>query len=244
MFNERKARIRKCTWSRVSGNASYLCERHVVRGNIIWSIWNKVEPGKPDYRFIQCTLLTKAPDEQWDVRSWDETAGPFYYTCPISFLNDVPEPDSIFAREWRQKVRGIADTYKCVKAGQWIMLREGCKPPFVKITSKTRGRLVCPFGRIRKKQVVRIAPEAEILEQYLDSELGRSVWRQKEPSHEEFIAMQKLAQKPFPPAHLSSPYMKIALWESLGISPVLQTLWQEQEELTSNQRQHAVSEGV
>ena len=45
----------------------------------------------------------------WDggmVKSMDETSGPFYHGCPVSWLDEVPEPDSEFAHDWRMRVRG------------------------------------------------------------------------------------------------------------------------------------------
>ncbi len=40
------------------------------------------------------------------VKNMDETAGPYYYGCPVAWLDEVPCPDSTAAYDWRMKVRG------------------------------------------------------------------------------------------------------------------------------------------
>lgn len=40
----------------------------------------------------------------WGYKSLDESAGPYYYDCPLSYLDAASEPKG-HAAEWRQKVR-------------------------------------------------------------------------------------------------------------------------------------------
>lgn len=41
----------------------------------------------------------------WGYKSLDESAGPYYYDCPLGYLEVAPEPTSPHAAEWRRKVR-------------------------------------------------------------------------------------------------------------------------------------------
>jgi hypothetical protein len=51
-------------------------------------------------RYIQCDLL-KGGGNGWGYKSMDESMHPYYYSCPLSYLDLAPEQ----CAEWRQKVR-------------------------------------------------------------------------------------------------------------------------------------------
>ena len=42
------------------------------------------------------------------LKQMPETHGPCYYDCPLEYLDMVPEPEGVFAGEWRAKVRKAA----------------------------------------------------------------------------------------------------------------------------------------
>jgi len=82
---------------------------HALRGNVLWSVVEvtaKVEgvhkdlaPGE-SMRYIRCDLLQRSAG-QWGYKGMDEFVHPFYYTCPLSYLEMAPERSS----EWRKEVR-------------------------------------------------------------------------------------------------------------------------------------------
>jgi hypothetical protein len=80
-----------------------------LRGNVLWSVVEltaKVEGGGRNlspgesYRYIRCDLLKGGGDE-WGYKPLDESMHPYYYSCPLSYLDMAPEA----CPEWRQNVR-------------------------------------------------------------------------------------------------------------------------------------------
>ncbi|MGP3790508.1 hypothetical protein [Pseudomonas sp. B392_1p] len=82
---------------------------HALRGNVLWSVVEltaKVEsihqdlaPGE-SLRYIRCDLLQRS-GHQWGYKDLCESVHPFYYTCPLSYLDMVP----VASPEWRERVR-------------------------------------------------------------------------------------------------------------------------------------------
>ena len=82
---------------------------HTLRGNVLWSVAEvtaKVEgvhrdlaPGQ-SLRYIRCDLLERSGG-QWGYKSLDESMHPYYYTCPLSYLDLAPEQSA----DWRAGVR-------------------------------------------------------------------------------------------------------------------------------------------
>lgn len=82
---------------------------HTLRGNVLWSVAEvtaKVEgvhknlaPGE-SMRYIRCDLLQRSGG-QWGYKDMSESVHPFYYTCPLSYLDMVP----VQSAEWRERVR-------------------------------------------------------------------------------------------------------------------------------------------
>lgn len=70
---------------------------HRVVGNTLWSVAEK----STGERFILCDLL-EGSGQGWGYKSMDESVHPYYYDCPIDFLDMVPE---VACQEWRDKVR-------------------------------------------------------------------------------------------------------------------------------------------
>ena len=86
------------------------CLRHCYRGNnfsgVLWSAW-EFDSGD---RGIRCDLLRfDSADGKWSYKPLDESMEPYYYSCPLGYLDLVPD-NSKFARpEWRAKVRQYHD---------------------------------------------------------------------------------------------------------------------------------------
>jgi len=85
---------------------------HCLRGNVLWSVLEitaKVDGLKMDEsvlsvgqskRFIACNLLARESGCGWGYKDMIERMHPFYYTCPLIYLEMVP----VACREWREKV--------------------------------------------------------------------------------------------------------------------------------------------
>ncbi|MCS7637428.1 hypothetical protein N0390_33235, partial [Pseudomonas aeruginosa] len=82
---------------------------HALRGNVLWSVTEvtaKVEgvhrhlaPGQ-SLRYIRCDLLERSGG-RWGYKPLDESMHPYYYTCPLSYLDLAPEQST----DWRAGVR-------------------------------------------------------------------------------------------------------------------------------------------
>lgn len=75
------------------------CLRHCYRGNayrgVLWSVWED-----PAGRSIHCDLLEYRSGLWWN-KPMCESMGPFYYSCPLGYLELVPVADE----QWRECVR-------------------------------------------------------------------------------------------------------------------------------------------
>ena len=86
-----------------------------VCGAVLWTVQearrlnHDWQPYGEPVRFIGCYLLEgsikRTAGCSAGYKAMEEEMGPYYYTCPLHFLDLVPEPDSDIAREWRRKVR-------------------------------------------------------------------------------------------------------------------------------------------
>jgi hypothetical protein len=82
---------------------------HALRGNVLWSvaeitvkqegIYKDLAPGQ-SIRTIRCDLLQGRGD-QWGYKPMDESMHPYYYSCPLRYLEMADE----LCREWREGVR-------------------------------------------------------------------------------------------------------------------------------------------
>ena len=76
--------------------------RHCLRGNVLWHVRERVweDASHPSQRWLACDLLRPDADG-WGVKEMGEECGPYYLTCPLSYLDMVPETNA----EWRGWVR-------------------------------------------------------------------------------------------------------------------------------------------
>ena len=82
---------------------------HTLRGNVLWSVTEvkaKTEgihpglaPGE-SMRYIRCDLLQRSGGE-WGYKAMDESMAPYYYSCPLRYLDMAKE----LSPDWREKVR-------------------------------------------------------------------------------------------------------------------------------------------
>lgn len=71
---------------------------HSVRGNRLWTIYQPRSAGADPFIVL---FLLKCSDGCWGYKDMDETMGPYFYDCPLSFLNKTPETGN----SWRNDVR-------------------------------------------------------------------------------------------------------------------------------------------
>lgn len=81
---------------------------HALRGNVLWSVvrvtvthsglgdLTQSEPAT----FIRCDLLRGSGNE-WGHKPLDESMHPYYYSCPLTYLEMAP----VKSKEWREGVR-------------------------------------------------------------------------------------------------------------------------------------------
>jgi len=128
--------------STADGNENYFvtkCLKHCYKGGAgagtLWKVMEtKVYDVETDFLvktdlWIGCDLLQWCnKDKCWGYKDLEETCGPNKVSCPMSYLDMVPEPDNKFAREWRVDVRayhaGRTPSFK-PKVGTYVILREG-----------------------------------------------------------------------------------------------------------------------
>ncbi|HCF6594763.1 hypothetical protein SAMN05216577_111182 [Pseudomonas citronellolis] len=82
---------------------------HTLRGNVLWSVTEvtakttgvhpDLSPGE-SMRYIRCDLLQRSGGE-WGYKVMDESMAPYYYSCPLRYLDMAKE----LSPTWREKVR-------------------------------------------------------------------------------------------------------------------------------------------
>jgi hypothetical protein len=74
-----------------------------VRGNRHWYV-ARYRKEEKDITFIGLDLMQSGKEDGWGYKDMDESVGPYYYDCPLKYLDMVGEPVGN-AAEWRAKVR-------------------------------------------------------------------------------------------------------------------------------------------
>jgi len=82
---------------------------HTLRGNVLWSVSEvtakaagvhpSLAPGE-SLRYIRCDLLQRSGGS-WGYKAMDESMAPYYYTCPLRYLEMTPT----LSAPWREKVQ-------------------------------------------------------------------------------------------------------------------------------------------
>jgi len=93
-----------------SGDKIHKCLAHCYRGGrsggVLWTVWviTNTEAKWVLDSYIGCDLIRRHGNE-WGYKDMEESSGPYYYSCPLKYLNMVPMPKGKHAPEWREKVR-------------------------------------------------------------------------------------------------------------------------------------------
>lgn len=133
---------------------------HKLVGNELWVINGTPADGGDSY--IGLYLLEKE-GRTWGYKPLTESSGPYYYNCPLAFLDAVP----LANHEWRLKVLAVAATkaaLKAVKPGDTLAIGNGWKAAsFIVKTAKPLVAHNPADGRdykVNPKSVVAVIPGA------------------------------------------------------------------------------------
>lgn len=114
-------------WERDTGEmlVKSTCLKHCYRGGVfsgvLWSVWERTftkdgDEVQPSERWIQCDLL-RCDRGEWGYKDMEEAMHPYYYSCPLSYLDHVPIDRYGGNAEWREQVaehhRRRADKRNC-----------------------------------------------------------------------------------------------------------------------------------
>jgi len=93
--------IKELTASWETESARTTTVAYKVCGNVLWSV-AEVTPKSEGIaqRYIRCDLLDRH-NGMWGHKPMEEAMHPYYYDCPLPYLEIVPEQ----SRAWRNKVR-------------------------------------------------------------------------------------------------------------------------------------------
>lgn len=122
--------IRYLTVGTETLGAEVKCIAKCVKGSTLWAVHEyAVDRGgyKAGHRFIACYLMG-ADQGWWGSKDMDESCGPCEVSCPLAYLDMVPDPGG-YATAWRGRVRAHhakAATFNGLKVGQKVRLKPGC----------------------------------------------------------------------------------------------------------------------
>ncbi len=85
------------------------CYRGGVFSGVLWAIWERTftrddQQIEPTQRWITCDLLRYEQGE-WGVKGLEEAMHPYFYSCPLKYLDLVPLDEYGGSAEWRELVR-------------------------------------------------------------------------------------------------------------------------------------------
>jgi len=138
---DKRALIRERTERQESESTIHECLAHSIRGTILWTVWEVTTKATGErHRFIGCDILYRDKEyDGWGYKDLCESMGPYYYTCPLKYLDLVPE---VADASWREEVRAHHEKarrrralIRGLKIGDTIRLREGCSPQALTVTS-------------------------------------------------------------------------------------------------------------
>lgn len=135
----------------------YKALKHRLVGNQHWSL---VEA--PDGRKFITLEIISSSGGQWGYKGMDESVGPAYYDCPVSFLNEADEPRNEFASQWREKVMAKKARPAYASGQVWNIYGKeyeltesaGKRKGWLGILSTTGEMFRIPFAHLSKAELV------------------------------------------------------------------------------------------
>ena len=121
------------------------CLRHCARGNVLWTVWEIILPNSEIHKYIGCDLMQCQKGCGWGYKDMCEADGPYYWSCPVSYLEMVP----VRNEDWRQEVmRRDALKQMPLAAGDLVILKGFTIPQLALVEKKGRSWLGTYGGRI------------------------------------------------------------------------------------------------
>jgi len=154
MTNARKADVvRDLTARQESAQWRRETVAYCLRGNVLWTVY---EVGDRKERSIVCNLLDKQDGGGWGYKDIAEEMHPFYYSCPLGYLELAP----VACAAWRELVRAYHRRGRGLQVGQRVAL-EHCSIPWVRISSvrPLRGAYQGVLYRIPRRHLGEVLPE-------------------------------------------------------------------------------------
>lgn len=75
---------------------------YCVRGNCLWMVRESTSKNFGDsIKFIELDLLGSNKSDGWGYKDMEEQMHPYYYSCPLAYLEMVP----VACEKWREGVR-------------------------------------------------------------------------------------------------------------------------------------------
>ena len=101
-------------WERDTGEmlVKSTCLKHCYRGGVfsgvLWSVWERTfmkdgDEVQPSERWIQCDLL-RCDQGSWGYKDMMEAEHPYFFSCPLGYLDLVPINEYGGNTEWREQV--------------------------------------------------------------------------------------------------------------------------------------------
>ena len=126
--------------------------RHCLKGNVLWTVRELTDKqAETVERYIGCDLLQRQRGFGWGYKDLCESMHPYYYTCPLAYLDMVP----VACEKWREGVREYHDRFKRpLRVGATYTLI-GRTIPHVEVISvrPLRGRFNCRTYRVSKSYI-------------------------------------------------------------------------------------------
>lgn len=91
---------------RLQGEGVFRTLRHCCRGNVLYALHESGKTAETK-KWIGVYLLQRF-ENGWGYKDMDESMGPNYYLCPVSYLDEADEPCNDYARQWRKDCRTTA----------------------------------------------------------------------------------------------------------------------------------------
>lgn len=110
------------------GKTVFRTLRHCCKGNVLYAL-HESGPVQDTRKWIGVAIMQKS-EGSWGYKNMDESMGPCYYNCPVSYLDAADEPVNEYAANWRREVRRQAAerSRKKPKVGEIWSLKSSSVP--------------------------------------------------------------------------------------------------------------------
>ncbi len=137
-YHSRKELVDYVTAHQENQVSTFDCIAKKFVGNHLWCVFERTaKPAPTDKeRYIILFDIQRWGEGNWAYKDIQESMGPFQHSCPLSFLDMVPEPPRPAGyHDWRQGVRDYharrnQKTYRWAdrKAHQWRGVQSNFSP--------------------------------------------------------------------------------------------------------------------